>query len=92
MGKLGQDEMGMAFSKSEDSQRECREFANPCTARKGRCGANKSRKICEIRPFALHPHCTTPALPSRTVVLAARTVAGGARERSAVQVFAFQNC
>ncbi len=60
----------MAFSKSEVLQREhlhlrqvqvCREFTND---------ANKPKKICEIRPFALHLHCT---------------------ERSAVQVFAFQN-
>lgn len=34
----------MAFSKSEDSQRECREFARV---------ANKSKKIREIRPFVL---------------------------------------
>jgi hypothetical protein len=33
----------MAFSKSEDSQRECHEFANE---------ANKPGNICEIRPFA----------------------------------------
>ena len=39
----------MAFSKSEDSHRECREFAN---------NANKLKKIREIRPFALHLHCT----------------------------------
>jgi hypothetical protein len=34
----------MAFSKSENPQRECREFAN---------GANKPLKIREIRLFAL---------------------------------------
>jgi hypothetical protein len=40
----------MAFSKSEDFYRECREFANPCAARKGRCDAKKPRKIRKIRP------------------------------------------
>jgi hypothetical protein len=34
----------MTFSKSEDSQRERREFAND---------VNKPKKIGEIRPFAL---------------------------------------
>ncbi|HMU94169.1 MAG TPA: hypothetical protein PKE43_14275, partial [Anaerolineales bacterium] len=34
----------MAIAKSGKPQHECHEFTN---------GANKSKKICEIRPFAL---------------------------------------
>ena len=61
----GKGKVDIVVAKSEDSHREhlhrtafgavqvCREFANPCTARKGRCDANKPKKIRVIRSFVI---------------------------------------
>ncbi|GJQ37701.1 MAG: hypothetical protein JETCAE02_01130 [Anaerolineaceae bacterium] len=46
--------LGLAFSKSEDFHRECREFANPGAALAGRCDAKKPMKIRPYALFAFH--------------------------------------